>query len=77
MRIGNVNHAPIDRRRLAIWISGRDMAELVTIGIEQPDLHFEIVYGISDNARAWFDNAMRIAWAIGHGTGARRTRRKS
>jgi len=56
MRIGNVNHAPIDRRRLAIWISGRDMAQLVTIGIEQPDLHFEIVYGISDNARAWFDN---------------------
>ena len=57
MRIGNVNHAPIDRRRLAIWISARDMAQLVTIGIEQPDLHFEIVYGISDNARAWFDNA--------------------
>jgi uronate dehydrogenase len=57
MRIGNVNHAPIDRRRLAIWISGRDMAQLVTIGIEQPNLRFEIVYGISDNARAWFDNA--------------------
>ncbi|HKA43099.1 MAG TPA: NAD(P)-dependent oxidoreductase [Burkholderiales bacterium] len=57
MRIGNVNRAPIDRRRLAIWISGRDMAQLVTIGIEKPDLRFEIVYGISDNARAWFDNA--------------------
>ncbi len=57
MRIGNVNRVPIDRRRLAIWISGRDMAQLVTIGIEKPDLHFEIVYGISDNARAWFDNA--------------------
>ena len=57
MRIGNVNHAPIDRRRLAIWISGRDMAQLVTIGIESLDLHFEIVYGISDNARTWFDNA--------------------
>jgi uronate dehydrogenase len=57
MRIGNVNHAPIDRRRLAIWISARDMAQLVCIGIEQPDLHFEIVYGISDNTRAWFDNA--------------------
>ena len=57
MRIGNVNHAPIDRRRLAIWISARDMAQLVTIGLEQPGLHFEIVYGISDNARAWFDNA--------------------
>jgi uronate dehydrogenase len=57
MRIGNVNHAPIDRRRLAIWISARDMAQLVTIGVERPDLKFEIVYGISDNARAWFDNA--------------------
>ena len=56
MRIGNVNSAPIDRRRLAIWISARDMAQLVTIGLERPNLHFEIVYGISDNSRAWFDN---------------------
>ena len=56
MRIGNVNSAPIDRRRLAIWISARDMAQLVTIGIERPKLHFEVVYGISENARAWFDN---------------------
>jgi len=56
MRIGNVNTAPIDRRRLAIWISPRDMAQLVTLGIERPNLKFEVVYGISDNARAWFDN---------------------
>jgi uronate dehydrogenase len=57
MRIGNLNHSPIDRRRLAIWISARDMAQLVTIGIEHPNVRFEIVYGISENARAWFDNA--------------------
>lgn len=57
MRIGNVNSAPIDRRRLAIWISGRDMAQLVTVGVEHPDIRFEIVYGISDNKRAWFDNS--------------------
>jgi uronate dehydrogenase len=57
MRIGNVNTAPIDRRRLAIWISPRDMAQLVTIGIERPKLKFEVVYGISDNQRTWFDNA--------------------
>jgi uronate dehydrogenase len=64
MRIGNVNHAPIDRRRLAIWVSGRDMAQLVTIGLEHPDIRFEIVYGISDNARAWFDNsnALRLGY---------------
>jgi len=56
MRIGNVNPAPLDRRRLAIWISPRDMAQLVTIGIERPNIHFEIAYGISNNKRAWFDN---------------------
>jgi uronate dehydrogenase len=56
MRIGNVNTKPIDRRRLAIWISARDMAQLVTLGIERPKLKFEVVYGISDNARTWFDN---------------------
>jgi uronate dehydrogenase len=56
MRIGNVNSKPIDRRRLAIWISGRDMAQLVTIGIEHPKIRFEIIYGISNNARTWFDN---------------------
>ncbi len=56
MRIGNVNAAPLDRRRLAIWISPRDMAQLVTIGIERRGIEFEIVYGISNNKRAWFDN---------------------
>jgi len=57
MRIGNVNPAPIDKRRLSIWFSPRDLAQLVTIGIEHPDIRFEIVYGISGNQRAWYDNA--------------------
>jgi uronate dehydrogenase len=57
MRIGNVNPAPIDKRRLSIWFSPRDLAQLVTIGIEHPDIRFEIVYGISGNKRAWYDNS--------------------
>ena len=57
MRIGNVNPVPIDKRRLAIWFSPRDLAQLVTIGIEHPDIRFEIVYGISRNKRAWYDNS--------------------
>jgi uronate dehydrogenase len=57
MRIGNVNPEPVDKRRLSIWISPRDMAQLVTIGIEHPDIRFEIVYGISGNKRAWYDNS--------------------
>jgi len=57
IRIGNVATAPIDVRRLAIWISPRDLAQLVRIGIDHPDLGYEIVYGMSDNKRAWWDNA--------------------
>lgn len=57
MRIGNVNPAPIDKRRLSIWLSPGDLAQLVTIGIEHPDIHFEVVYGVSNNTRSWYDNS--------------------
>ena len=57
MRIGNVNTRPIDKRRLSIWISPRDLAQLVSIGIDHPDIRFEIVYGVSGNKRSWYDNA--------------------
>jgi uronate dehydrogenase len=57
MRIGNVNPVPIDKRRLSIWLSPRDLAQLVSIGIDHPDIKFEIVYGISRNTRAWYDNS--------------------
>jgi len=64
IRIGNVNPQPIDKRRLAIWISPRDLAQLVTIGIEHPDIRFEIVYGVSGNKRSWYDNtnAVRLGY---------------
>ncbi|MDH5220575.1 MAG: NAD(P)-dependent oxidoreductase [Betaproteobacteria bacterium] len=64
MRIGNVNPRPIDKRRLSLWFSPRDLAQLVTIGIEHPDIRFEIVYGISANRRAWYDN--RNAYRLGY-----------
>jgi uronate dehydrogenase len=57
IRIGNVNPVPIDKRRLSIWISPRDIAQLVSIGIDRPGIQFEIVYGISRNTRAWYDNS--------------------
>jgi uronate dehydrogenase len=57
MRIGNVNPKPIDKRRLSLWFSPRDLAQLVSIGIDRPGIKFEIVYGISGNRRAWYDNA--------------------
>jgi uronate dehydrogenase len=57
MRIGNVNEKPLDKRRLSILLTPRDLAQLVTIGIEHPKIRFEIVYGISGNTRAWYDNS--------------------
>jgi len=56
IRIGNVDDYPVDERRLSIWISPRDLVQLVRIGLEHPDLHYEIVWGASDNARSWWDN---------------------
>lgn len=64
IRIGNANDKPIDKRRLSIWVSWRDLAQLVAIGIEHPAIHFNVVYGVSDNERAWYDNdaAFRLGY---------------
>jgi uronate dehydrogenase len=29
----------------------------VQIGIDHPEIRFEIVYGVSDNKRSWYDNS--------------------
>ena len=60
MRIGNVGPKPIDKRRLSIWFSPRDLAQLVSIGIERPGIKFEIVYGTSGNTRSWYDNSNAV-----------------
>jgi len=57
IRIGNVNPEPVDKRRLSLWISTRDLAQLVKIGVDHPDIRFEIVYGVSGNRRNWYDNS--------------------
>jgi len=57
IRIGNTETRPLDVRRLSIWISPRDLAQLVGIGLDHPAIKFEIVYGMSDNKRAWWDNS--------------------
>ena len=57
LRIGNVGDAPIDRRRLAVWLKPEDLVALIRIGLEHPDIRFEIFYGCSDNAAGWWDNS--------------------
>ena len=57
LRIGNVGDAPLDQRRLAIWLKPEDLMQLIRIGLEHRDIRFEIFYGASDNAAAWWDNS--------------------
>ena len=62
LRIGNVADAPADHRRLSIWVSPDDLVQLVRIGLEHPDLRYEIFYGASNNERSWWDNARAYAY---------------
>ncbi len=64
IRIGNVNDAPVDERRLSIWIKPEDLVQLIRIGLEHPGLRFEVVYGASANVRGWWDNEM--AYRLGY-----------
>jgi len=57
LRIGNVNDKPLDKRRLSIWLKPEDLVQLVRIGLEHPDIRFEIFYGASDNKAGWWDNS--------------------
>ena len=57
LRIGHVLEAPVDRRRLSIWISPDDLVQLVRIGLEHPELRYEVFYGASNNERSFWDNS--------------------
>ena len=57
LRIGNFGDKPIDHRRLSIWLKPEDLMQLCRIGLEHPDIRFEILYGASFNERAWWDNS--------------------
>jgi uronate dehydrogenase len=57
LRIGAYRERPSDLRQLAVWVSPRDMVELVRCGIEAPDFGYATVYGVSANTRKFWDNS--------------------
>jgi uronate dehydrogenase len=64
IRIGNIGPMPLDTRRLSIWLHPEDMMQLCEIGLEHPDIHSQIVWGMSDNDREWWDN--QVAYDLGY-----------
>jgi uronate dehydrogenase len=68
VRIGNFGDKPLDKRRLSIWLHPEDFVQLLRIGLEHPELHYEVVYGVSNNDRSWWDNstAFRLGYRPKH-----------
>lgn len=64
IRIGSCLERPPNERMLSTWISYRDMVQLTRVGLETPDLHFAVVYGVSNNRRGWWDNS--VAFELGY-----------
>ena len=56
LRIGSSFAEPKDRRMLATWMSFDDTERLVVAALTAPVVGHSIIYGMSDNARTFWDN---------------------
>jgi len=56
LRIGSSFPEPKDRRMLATWLSYDDLERLVVASLTAPLVGHSVVYGLSDNTTAWWDN---------------------
>ena len=57
VRIGNAGPQPADARATMIWVSPRDLAQLVMIGLTHSDITCDTVYGVSRGDVPWWDNS--------------------
>lgn len=56
IRIGSSYAEPADARQLATWMSFGDLVRMIDVGLAA-DYTYEIVYGVSDNSRSFWDNS--------------------
>ena len=47
VRIGNADPTVGDDRALRLWTSARDLAQLIAIGVDDPEVACDVVYGVS------------------------------
>ncbi len=64
IRIGNAAAYPNSERTAAIWISPRDLYQLVWIGLTHPEIAAAVVYGVSRNDSGWWrdETAERLGY---------------
>ncbi|MBS7777555.1 NAD(P)-dependent oxidoreductase [Acidovorax sp. CCYZU-2555] len=56
LRIGSSFPEPRNRRMLATWLSYDDLERLIIASLTAPVVGHSIIYGMSDNTTAWWDN---------------------
>jgi uronate dehydrogenase len=56
LRIGSSFAEPKDRRMLATWMSFDDTERLIVAALTAPVVGHSVIYGMSDNARVFWDN---------------------
>jgi uronate dehydrogenase len=56
LRIGSCYAEPLDRRMLTTWLSFDDLEQLVCRALFVPGVGHTIVYGVSANRDAWWNN---------------------
>lgn len=55
LRIGSFLERPEQRRNLSTWLSHGDTVRMVNAALTAPAPGFAVLYGISNNTRAWWD----------------------
>jgi uronate dehydrogenase len=63
LRIGSCFPEPTDRRMLVTWLSYDDLEQLICRALFVPNVGHTIVYGMSANRDAWWDNRQAAALA--------------
>jgi uronate dehydrogenase len=64
LRIGSAEKVPANRRHLSTWLGPEDLIHLIERSIEAPDVGYAEIWGISNNARAYWD--VQATNAIGY-----------
>ncbi len=57
LRIGSCFPEPLDHRMLSTWLSPGDFISLIECVFRVPRLGCPVIYGVSDNDTAWWDNS--------------------
>ena len=57
IRIGSCIEKPTEFRHLSTWLGFEDLLQLIDLSVNVPDLGFQVVWGVSNNTRSYWDNS--------------------